>query len=190
MEDLLNRFFSGETSNEEERELYRFFAGEDIPAHLRRYKPVFSYFESGLEKELNLLTGEPAEAAEPFRRAMPKRRIRIAAGMAALALILSVAALLFLRKANAFDPYEGSYIVRSGVRITDTSLIRPEIEATIQKALQQEERANRLLLSLSASNPETRIEQIQRRINRQNEEIINRFPNEMKESIRRIIENK
>jgi hypothetical protein len=188
IEELLERFFDGETSNEEERELYRFFAQEDIPVHLRRYKPVFSYFESGLEKEIGLLAGEGAEPLAPPRPTMPKRWLRMAVGMAASLLILMGAGLLFMKKANAFDPYEGSYIVRNGIRITDISLIRPELEATVRQALLQEEKANRLLSDLTG--PDTRLEQIQQRIDRQNEEIINHFPDEIKENVRSIIENK
>ena len=41
IEDLLDRFFEGQTSNEEERVLYKFFARPDIPAHLERYREVF-----------------------------------------------------------------------------------------------------------------------------------------------------
>jgi len=41
IEDLLDRFFEGQTSNEEERVLYEFFARPDIPAHLERYREVF-----------------------------------------------------------------------------------------------------------------------------------------------------
>ena len=37
IEDLLDRFFEGRTSNEEERVLYEFFARPDLPAHLERY---------------------------------------------------------------------------------------------------------------------------------------------------------
>jgi hypothetical protein len=188
MEELLERFFDGETSNEEERTLYHFFAQEDIPLHLRRYKPVFDYFESGLEKEINRLPKESVEPPEPLRHATPKRRLRIAVGVVASLLILLTAGLLFLKKTDAFDPYEGSYIVRNGVRITDINIIRPELEATVRKALLQEEKVNRLLCNLAG--PETRFEEIQQRIDRQNEERINRFPDELKESIRSIIENK
>jgi hypothetical protein len=173
IEELLERFFDGETSNEEERELYRFFAQGDIPAHLRRYKPVFDYFENGLEKEIHQ---------------RPRHRLRRAVGMVASLLILLTAGLLFMKKANAFDPYEGSYIVHNGVRITDINLIRPELEATLRQALLQEAEANRLLSDLTG--PDTRFEQIQQQIDRQNEEIINRFPDEIKESVRSIIENK
>lgn len=34
IENLVERFFEGQTSNEEERVLYEFFARPDIPAHL------------------------------------------------------------------------------------------------------------------------------------------------------------
>ena len=44
IEDLLDRFFEGRTSNEEERVLYEFFARPDIPAHLERYREVFGLF--------------------------------------------------------------------------------------------------------------------------------------------------
>jgi hypothetical protein len=184
IEELLERFFDGETSDEEERRLYRFFEGEDIPPHLRRYKPVFAYFAGGLEKEIS----QPAGPAEPLRQAGPERRLRVTAGVAASLLILLAAGLLFFKKTDAFDPYEGSYIVRNGVRITDTSLIRPELEAAVCRALQQQENADRLLGDLSG--PDTRLEEIQQETDRQNEEIINRFPDEIKESVRNIIENK
>ena len=44
IEDLLDRFFEGQTSNEEERVLYKFFARPDIPAHLERYRERWCFF--------------------------------------------------------------------------------------------------------------------------------------------------
>ena len=57
IENLLERFFEGETSNAEEQELYAFFARPDLPEHLRGYKPVFGYFETGIAREVE--TGKP-----------------------------------------------------------------------------------------------------------------------------------
>mgnify|MGYP001515081481 CR=1 FL=1 len=57
IEDLLDRFFEGQTSNEEERVLYEFFARPDIPAHLERYREVFGYFESGIALDRSLRGG-------------------------------------------------------------------------------------------------------------------------------------
>jgi hypothetical protein len=47
------------------------------------------------------------------------------------------------------DPYAGSYIIRNGVRITDLELIKPELEAAIQKSLLIEQEAERLIERLS-----------------------------------------
>jgi hypothetical protein len=42
--DLLQRYFDGATSLNEERELQRFFAGKDIPGSLKTYQPLFAFF--------------------------------------------------------------------------------------------------------------------------------------------------
>ena len=64
IEDLLDRFFEGQTSNEEERVLYEFFARPDIPAHLERYREVFGYFESGIALDFS----ETPELRLPLRK--------------------------------------------------------------------------------------------------------------------------
>ena len=42
---LTERFFNGETSLEEEQELYRLFREENVPEDLRQYKELFAGFE-------------------------------------------------------------------------------------------------------------------------------------------------
>ena len=42
--ELLQRYFDGATSLNEERELQRYFAEEDIPASLMAYQPMFAFF--------------------------------------------------------------------------------------------------------------------------------------------------
>jgi len=44
IQELLQRYFDGETSLDEERELQRYFAGNDIPGSLMAYRPLFTYF--------------------------------------------------------------------------------------------------------------------------------------------------
>ena len=53
IEQLLERFFDGQTSNAEEQELYSFFNSSDVPEALKSYQPVFGYFETGIREELN-----------------------------------------------------------------------------------------------------------------------------------------
>lgn len=43
IEELLQRYWLCETSREEEAQLRAFFAGDDVPGHLRRYKEWFDY---------------------------------------------------------------------------------------------------------------------------------------------------
>lgn len=53
IEQLLDRYWQGETTLEEEAILRAFFAQKDVPAALQRYQPLFAY-ESG-EKEQDVL---------------------------------------------------------------------------------------------------------------------------------------
>jgi len=42
--ELLQRYFDGATSLAEERELQRYFSESDIPASLKAYQPMFTFF--------------------------------------------------------------------------------------------------------------------------------------------------
>lgn len=59
IEQLLDRYWQGVTTLEEEAILRAFFAQKDVPAALQRYQPLFAY-ESG-EKEQDVL-GDDFEA--------------------------------------------------------------------------------------------------------------------------------
>ncbi|MDO4782642.1 MAG: hypothetical protein Q4A09_05410 [Capnocytophaga felis] len=59
IESLLEKYFEGETSLQEEKELQEYFNSEQVDASLEKYKPMFKYFQkAGLEeftkKELSL----------------------------------------------------------------------------------------------------------------------------------------
>ena len=45
IDELLNRYFEGETSSEEERELRAFFTSGNVPDRLAVYTPMFAYLE-------------------------------------------------------------------------------------------------------------------------------------------------
>ena len=47
IDELLDKYFEGETSCEEERELRRFFTEEEVPEHLQTYRPLFAYLNRG-----------------------------------------------------------------------------------------------------------------------------------------------
>jgi len=58
IEQLLKRYWQCETSLEEEAQLRAFFIGNDVPAHLLRYKELFVYEQ--LQQEMHL--GEDFDA--------------------------------------------------------------------------------------------------------------------------------
>ena len=185
IEELMDRFFEGATSSQEERELFLFFSGDVIPQELAPYKPLFAYFKTDLQKELSFLAKEetdvlPSELTEfqaegslfedypeggtdnndfgnqsvesvpkiKLRSRLPKRtgllRRLVMSGAAALLLIFIgvVSHKIASETDNSdFDPYEGSFIIRGGVKITDVNQIRPELEATMKQVLYKEHRA-------------------------------------------------
>ena len=168
IETLLERFFEGLTSNMEEQKLHEFFAGYDVPKHLLPYKKVFTYFDIGLKSEFSpeetasksgdeafderdILFAEDLEK-ELCEAETPVHKIRYGkwilwAGVAASLLILIILNPFGFRE-KPFDPYEGSYIVRNGVRITDAETIRPELEAIIQHVTKQQQYAESLSAKL------------------------------------------
>lgn len=54
---LLDKYFEGETTREEEKSLKNFFRQEEIPAELQPYRAMFGFFE----KEKNIATDEDFE---------------------------------------------------------------------------------------------------------------------------------
>jgi uncharacterized membrane protein YvbJ len=171
IEELMDRFFEGRTSNEEERELYAFFSHEDIPEHLQKFKPVFAYFETGIDKEFN----QP-EIVQTTRFQPNKKNILLWAGVAASLLILVSIRFFSVTNIQDFDPYEGSYIIRNGVKITDPEIVRPEIEKTWQMAMLQQAEYEQLIQKMS--NPENPYLQIMSEIEQQKEEVLNQFEDE------------
>ena len=53
IEALLNKFFEGNTSLQEEKILRDFFHGQDVPAHLQSYKSLFTYFSNEQQQKIN-----------------------------------------------------------------------------------------------------------------------------------------
>ena len=52
IERLLARYYDGETSDTEEKELKRFFTEEDVPAHLLAEKEIFMQLAAHLAPEI------------------------------------------------------------------------------------------------------------------------------------------
>jgi hypothetical protein len=177
IEPLLERFFEGSTSNREERQLYDFFAGRDVPEHLLPYRPLFAGFESVPEAF--------CENPSPVRR--KRRGKRMLWPCAAAAALLALVLLPNPFGSKPHDPYEGSYIVRNGVRITDLEIIRPELEATLRQVLQEQEEAERLIAEMLEA--ENRFQSVEDCMRAQHDAILEYFQDEeIREEVRKMLE--
>lgn len=125
MEQLVEKFLDGATSNDEERQLYDYFASRRVARRLAKYKPMFAWYAGGM--------AAPLPAAEPAQGSRARRVpmwARVAAGAAAAILLIAGAAVAYHRHAQAerlYAIYGGSYIVRGGKKITDLKAIMPEL---------------------------------------------------------------
>jgi len=133
IEDLLQKFFNGQTTNDDEKRLYEYFSRDDLPDELAKYRPVMQFFKHGMADEF----ASRADDLRDFLADCPPEAhkthlwLRACAAAAAVLILGFVAYKHFLKP---FDPYEGSYIIRNGVKITDLNRIRPELETTLYEA--------------------------------------------------------
>ncbi|MDR3218476.1 MAG: hypothetical protein LBU22_05760 [Dysgonamonadaceae bacterium] len=132
IEELTGRFFDGLTSNSEECELYDFFSGEDIPEYLRPYKAVFTFFKNGIHAETT--PNRPETGKKPAIKS-GKKTWALWWGIAASLLV--VISLRFFRP-DQETLYEGSYILKNGVKIIDPEIVRAEIEKIRYTVMLQE----------------------------------------------------
>jgi hypothetical protein len=51
IETILDKYFQGETSISEEKELKIYFSSSDVEHHLEQYKPLFGYFSEAAVQE-------------------------------------------------------------------------------------------------------------------------------------------
>ena len=144
VELYIDRFMEGETSNDEEKELYRFFATEkDLPQHIAQYREMFAYFESGLDESLSAQALTEAEHStakvvqlKPVDTKKPKKCIfMFAASIAAsIVLIFGISFGLLKNDADELYTYEGSYVMQNGKRVTDKETLKLMIDNTMKEA--------------------------------------------------------
>lgn len=113
MEELLERYFEGETSAAEEKRIRAFFASGEVPEHLAAYAPLFAYFDEEIERNVSV----------PFRPGNRRRSaLYLLSGVAACVLaLLGLTRLLY-----PADPCfcSDNYVVINGRCYTDIHKVR------------------------------------------------------------------
>lgn len=128
IDELLNKYFEGETSCEEERELRRYFTETDkLPEHLQTYRPLFTYLEQ--EANANAKTEKTLQPQPPSRKpARLRRMLYVWSGIAAGVLLLAGVAQML----SPLPDTPESFVIIDGKRYTDKKLA----EAKAQEAMQ------------------------------------------------------
>lgn len=150
IEALLNKYFEGETSCEEERRLREFFAGPDVPEHLEAYRPLFGYFTREIEKRRQ--EAPHAELLPPARTFSRKVLFRSLAGIAATLLLLI--GLYTFRGMQQDCLCAGNYVIINGRCYTDRDKVK---EYALQALQQVSASPDEWMIDLSSDNENKKI---------------------------------
>ena len=146
IEQLVEKFLDGRTTNAEERELYAWFRSNDVGEEWAELKAMFAWYEAGMpEQEAEQKPQLELRASRPERRGL-----WIAVGaVAGVAASLVVALMVWLTfdnsQHNDLSIYAGSYIVDGGVRYDNIEDIENDIEEMLERAERIEQSADELI---------------------------------------------
>lgn len=137
IEELIQKYFDGATSCEEERRLRRFFAEGDVPPHLAVYRPLFNYMDAEGKKLRDGTRTKPVH-----RKVRLHPHLRAAIGIAA-GLLLCLVLYRFLPS----DRPE-SFVVIDGKRYTDPVLMQAKAREAMLNVSFTDEELDRLLFPI------------------------------------------
>lgn len=146
IEELVEKFLEGRTSNSEERELYDWFVTNDVPEEWSELKEMFAWYAAGMLEAEATEEQSPAQVT-PYH---PRRSIALRLGSWSVAAAVAIVLGIVLWPEAETTPvltniYEGSYVVENGIRNDDIDYIHEDIEAVLARADAMEQRANELL---------------------------------------------
>ena len=129
---LIDKFFNGDTTLDEEQQLYDFFGNEQIPKELEEYRSMFVGFGA--------ISCKPEEHSPKTQKAIlhPLRRklfYALSGIAAAIILFIGITTVIDLHEDKVLaQTYAGSYVIVNGERIDDLSRIKPDIENALNNA--------------------------------------------------------
>ena len=93
IEILIEKYFEGETSIAEEKELKAYFSSLDVAQHLEQYKPVFGYFSQAKQEQFT--------ASIPLKSGKKQKRL---AWLSVAASVLVMLGIGFFAYQNTSEP--------------------------------------------------------------------------------------
>ena len=110
-EKLIEKYYEGETSVAEEKQIREFLSGKNVPAQFEAEKAIFGYFES--EKT--------------------KKTVRFIPNFLKWSAVASVAVVIFIAVLLTNQPVSASYAYVDGAKITDKTIIRSLAQNTVSQ---------------------------------------------------------
>ena len=93
IEDILEKYFQGETSIAEEKELTNYFSSSDVAQHLEQYKPMFGYFSQAKQEQFT--------ASIPLKSGRKQKRLAWLSVAASVVVMLGIG---FFAYQNTSEP--------------------------------------------------------------------------------------
>ena len=93
IEILIEKYFEGETSIAEEKELKAYFSSLDVAQHLEQYKPVFGYFSQAKQEQFT--------ASIPLKSGRKQKRLAWLSVAASVVVMLGIG---FFAYQNTSEP--------------------------------------------------------------------------------------
>lgn len=131
IEELVNKYFEGETSCNEERELRHLFTRGIVPEHLEMYRPLFAFFEEENLSHKRQTQGRAKAPKKPLRRYVLYSLSGVAAG---LLLLLGIAGIH-----RHYEAMPENYVIIDGKQYTDAKLVHEQAKVAFQSVSISEE---------------------------------------------------
>ena len=138
IKELLERYFEGQTSVEEEAMIRRFFASVDVPENLKMYKPLFAYFDDEIKMmevaNVNSMSESEKESLPENKNVRIKTSRKFVLWLSGAAACAAIITGTFLFESQSKKcPGEGDYVIIDGRCYTDAKTIRSATLNTLRE---------------------------------------------------------
>ena len=138
IEQLLEKYFDGQTTCQEERQLREAFRTGNIPPHLEVYRPLFGFIDHEAQQQQPQAEAPTVPSA---RRPRYKILLYAATGIAACLLLA-----LGTVRLSSPAPQPESFVIINGQRYTDSQLALSKAQEALQNVRMTDEDVQKLIL--------------------------------------------
>ncbi len=138
IKELIDKYFEGETTCEEEKQIRLYFTQENLPTHIEKYRLFFSYFDEEIEKKTN----KKPEVILPIKRKFSYRLVRLGVIVSAACALIIFGGIAMYK--NFALPQ--NYVMIDGVCFTEKDLVVQEAFNSLKAvSISEEDLFNNLL---------------------------------------------